>query len=79
MITEFILKENVLTDNILRLPNKGKIFKGGYIAIITENIFLNAWSDREVQKRFRSKERLIDYLDKNYPDNDIDFGGTCLE
>ena len=29
-----ILQENVLTDNLLLLAEEGKIFKGGYIAII---------------------------------------------
>jgi hypothetical protein len=79
MAKEFILRENVLTDNILILPNKGKIFKGGYIAIIKENRFKNAWADEESIKRFRSKDRLISYLDKHYPQADIDGEGTCLE
>lgn len=30
----FILQENVLTDNILLLADEGKIFKGGYVAIV---------------------------------------------
>ena len=80
MAKEILLKENVLTDNILIVPNKGKIFKGGYIALIKENRFKNAWADEETIKRFRSKERLVAYLDKQYPDADwIDFEGTCLE
>ena len=80
MAKEFFLKENVLTDNILIVPNKGKIFKGGYIAIIKENRFKNAWADEETIKRFRSIERLIKYLDKQYPEVDwIDLEGTCLE
>ena len=40
---QFLLKENVLTDNVLTVPSKGKIFKGNYIAIVKENTFLNAW------------------------------------
>ena len=79
MAKEFILKENVLTDNILILADKGKIFKGRYIAIIKENRFKNAWADEESIKRFRSKDRLISYLDKQYPEADIDGKGTCLE
>ena len=80
MANEFLLRQNVLTDNILIVPNKGKIFKGGYIAIIKENRFKNAWADEETIKRFRSKERLIKYLDKQYPEVDwIDLEGTCLE
>jgi hypothetical protein len=79
MAKEIILRENVLTDNILLIANKGKIFKGGYIAIIKENRFKNAWADEESVKRFRNMERLISYLDKQYPQAEIDFEGTCLE
>jgi hypothetical protein len=79
MAKEFLLRQNVLTDNILVIPNKGKIFKGGYIAIIKENRFKNAWADEETIKRFRSIERLIAYLDKQYPQAEIDFTETCLE
>lgn len=71
MATEFILRENVLSDNILILPSEGKIFKGNYIAIIKEYKYLNAWSDYLEVKRFRSKDRLISYLDKNYKEADI--------
>lgn len=76
---EFILKENVLTDNVLAIADKGKIFKGGYIAIIKEYEFLNSWQDKEIVKRFRNVDRLISYLDKQYPQADIDFEGTTLE
>ena len=80
MTKEFLLRENVLTDNILVIPNKGKIFKGGYVAIIKEYQFQNSWSDKESIKRFRSIDRLNSYLDKQYPQVDwIDFEGTCLE
>lgn len=80
MAKEYILRENVLTDNILMIAEKGKIFKGRYIAIIKENEFLNSWQDKETIKRFRNKDRLIEYLDKNYSEVDyIDFEGTCIE
>ena len=80
MAKEFILRENVLTDNVLIIAEKGKIFKGGYIAIIKENQFQNAWQDKETIKRFKSKDRLNAYLDKNYSEVDyIDFEGTCIE
>ena len=79
MAKEFILKENVLTDNILIVPSKGKIFKGGYIAIIKEHRFKNAWADEEEVKRFRSVNRLNAYLDKHYTDVEIDLSETCLE
>jgi hypothetical protein len=79
MAKEFILRENVLTDNILSIPNKGKIFKGGYVAIIKEYEFATSWSDKEIIKRFRSVNRLQSYLDKVYPEADVDFEGTTLE
>ncbi len=68
MAQEFILRENVLTDNVLILAEEGKVFKGGYIAIIKEYTCQNAWSDKLGVKRFRNEERLNNYLNKNYPD-----------
>jgi hypothetical protein len=68
MAQEFILRENVLTDNVLILADEGKVFKGGYIAIIKEYTYQNSWSDKLGVKRFRNKERLNNYLNKNYPD-----------
>jgi hypothetical protein len=68
MAQEFILRENVLTDNVLLLANEGKVFKGGYIAIIKEYTYQNSWSDKLGVKRFRNEERLNNYLNKNYPD-----------
>ena len=68
-----ILCENVLTDNILLLADEGKIFKGGYIAIIKEYEFSNSWSDREKPtKKFRSVNALRKYLKKHYKNFDID-------
>ena len=78
-MTTFILKENVLTDNILTVTDKGYVFKGGYIAILKEYTFENSWNDREHVRKFRSKDSLFRYLDKNYNDNDFDFTGTNLE
>ena len=65
----YVLQENVLSDNLLLLAESGKVFKGGYIAIIKEYEFQNAWSDREKpNKKFRSEKQLDKYLTKNYPD-----------
>jgi hypothetical protein len=66
-MTTYILKENVLSDDELLLADKGKIFKGGYIAILKIHSYLNAWCDSQEIKRFRSEEQLQKYLDKNYP------------
>jgi hypothetical protein len=79
MAKEIFLSENVLTDNILIIPDKGKIFKGGYIAIIKEYVFQNSWSDKEIVKKFRSEDRLNSYLEKQYSQAEVDFEGTCLE
>lgn len=78
---QFILKENVLTDNVLLIADKNKAFKGGYLAIIKEYSFANPWSDKEQIKRFRSVESLNKYLDLNYKNQDLylDFTGTCIE
>lgn len=64
----YILKENCLSDNIIKLADEGKAFKGQYIAIIEEYEFANEWHDKlsKVHK-FRSKERLDKFLSKNYP------------
>ena len=67
MAKEIFLQENVLTDNILILPNKGKIFKGGYIAILKIHSYYNDWCDRLEIKRFKSERQLQKYLNKNYP------------
>lgn len=76
---EYILQENVLTDNVLQVPYAGFKFKGGYIAIIRENTYLNAWQDKETIKKFRSEQSLYNYLDKHYKDVDFYFEGNCLE
>lgn len=79
---EYIVRENVLTDNVLNVAPKGKIFKGGYVAILKEYTFSNAWQDKETGKRFRSVDSLNSYLAKNYTQaetNFLDFFGTCLE
>ena len=68
----FILCENVLTDNLLLLADEGKVFKGGYVAIVQEFEFKNEWSDKEKIKKFRSVNALRKYIQKNYKNFDID-------
>ena len=77
---QFFLRENVLTDNILVAAPKNYTFKGGYIAYVKEYTFQNAWSDKEQIKRFRSKERLMEHLNKHYSETieDLDFTNTNL-
>lgn len=69
----YILRENVLSDNTLILASEGKIFKGGYVAIIKEYTYQNPWSDKETAKRFTKRETLEKYLNKNYPEIEIYF------
>jgi hypothetical protein len=68
----FILQENVVSDNTLIIASKNKIFKGGYIAIIKEYFFENSWNDKEKIKKFRKYEILEKYLEKKYPNFDIE-------
>ena len=75
----FILRENVLTDNVLILAPNGYTFKNGIIGVIKEYSYQNHWSDSENRINFKSRERLISYLKKNYPSVEIDFTDTRLE
>ena len=78
---QFILKEGVLNDDYLMLPEKSKVFKGQYVAIIKYYEFATHWSNTECVKRFRSKQSLEEYLGKCYPEAqaDLDYTGSCLE
>ena len=68
-----ILRENVLSDNTLYIAEENKIFKGGYVALLKEYTFANEWCDKESVKRFRSKERLTNYLSRNYAKEELYF------
>jgi hypothetical protein len=64
---QFILKENVLTDDVLLLADEGKVFKGNFIARVKEHTYENAWSDKMNVRSFRSKDALFKYINKRYP------------
>mgnify|MGYP000400617055 CR=1 FL=1 len=65
----YILRENVVSDNVLLIADYGKVFKGGFIAIVKEFEYQNAWNDREKpNKKFRSENTLNKFLNKHYPD-----------
>ena len=64
----YILKENTLTDNTLMVASEGKIFKGGYVAIIEENAYQDAWSDKKTIKKYKSMASMEKYLAKTYPE-----------
>jgi hypothetical protein len=63
----YILKENVLTDDLLYIAGENKVFRGGYIAKIKQYTFQNAWSDKETILKFRKLNSLHKYLKKHYP------------
>lgn len=63
----YVLKENVLTDDLIHFPEDGKIFKGNYIAIVESHTFLNSQNDSKKVIRFRSENKLQEFLTKNYP------------
>lgn len=69
---EYIVRENVLTDNTLYTTSKGKVFKGGYVAILREHTFQNPWSDKGTVKRFRSFNSLKKYLTKHYTKEELE-------
>jgi hypothetical protein len=78
---QFILKENVLTDDVLILSDKGKVFKGNYIAVVKFYKYQSPWSDKENVKRFRNEKSLYNFLDKHYTNLDyldLDFTNTNL-
>jgi len=65
----YILRENILSDNILLIADNSKVFKGGFIAIVKEFEFQNAWQDKQkTNKGFRNEKSLDKFLSKNYPD-----------
>ena len=67
-----ILRVNVLTDDTLYLSDANKVFKGGFIAMIEYYTFLNSWNDKKHVIKFRSLQRLKNYLNKNYKEIDIE-------
>lgn len=69
-MTKYILKEGVLNDDILIISDEGKVFKGGYIAIIKYYTFRNHWCNDVNYIRFRSQKSLDKYLKKHYPEFD---------
>lgn len=67
----YILRENVVSDNVLLLANENELFKGHYIAILKEYTYATPWTDKETIKRFKKRETLFRYLNKYYPEIEI--------
>jgi hypothetical protein len=68
---KYILSENVLSDNELLLADENEMFKGGYIAILKTYTYGTAWNDFLKVKRFKKRELVFKYLNKNYPEIEI--------
>ena len=67
-----ILREGTLNDNTLFIADEGKIFKGGYKAILKEYTFQNHWQNKVNIKKFRTIETMQKYIDKNYSTEEIE-------
>lgn len=67
----YILRQNVVSDNVLLLANENELFKGHYVAILKEYTYATPWSDKETIKRFKKRETLFKYLNKYYPEIEI--------
>lgn len=68
---QFILREGVLNDDTLYLPDTDMLFKGNYIAILKRYTYQNEWSNSLQVKKFRSESSLEKYLEKNYPEFEL--------
>lgn len=68
----YILREGTLNDNELLIADEGKIFKGGYRAILKEYFFANSWSNKLEVKRFKKLDTLQNYIAKNYTEIEIE-------
>lgn len=68
---KYILRENVLSDDTLLLADENEMFKGGFVAILKTYTYGTPWSDFLKVKRFKKRDVLFKYLDKNYPGIEI--------
>jgi hypothetical protein len=67
-MTNYILKERVLNDDYLMIADSGKVFKGGYVAILVSYSYQNEWSDSKRIKQFRNENSLNKFIAKKYPE-----------
>ena len=66
----YIIKEHALTDDLLHVAPKGQQFTRGYLYVIEYFTYLNSQSDKRNYRRFRTKNSLTKYMNKNYPEFD---------
>ena len=70
-MTEIIVNERALNDDVLTLACEGKVFKGNYVAILEYFTYANEWSDSKHVKCFRTLDTMLKFLNKRYPNFDI--------
>lgn len=70
-MTSYVVNERVVSDDIVYIADEGKAFKGGYVAILEYNTYANEWSDRKHVRRFRTLEAMDKFLNKRYPEFDV--------
>lgn len=63
---EIILKENVVSNDTVRIAEEGEIFKNNIIAILYQHKYLNPWMDKLVVKKFRKASTLLKYVNEHY-------------
>lgn len=68
----FIVFQGVLNDDIVHIVDKGKMFKGGFIAVLEYYTYLNEWNNKKNYKYFRNLDTLKKYIDKKYNNPDIE-------
>jgi hypothetical protein len=66
-----VIKENALTEDTLYIADNGKVFGGGFVAIIEYFTYANEWGDHKHYKRFRTLKTMQAYLNKNYADCEV--------
>jgi hypothetical protein len=67
----YILRQNVVSYNVLLLANENELFKGHYVAIVKEYTYATPWSDKEHVKRFKKRETLFKFMNRYYPEIEI--------
>jgi len=65
-MTTQIIKEGVLNDDTLYTADDGKVFKGGYVAVLEYYTFQTHWTNTRHYKHFRTLENAEKFIAKQY-------------
>lgn len=74
--TTCLLRERVLTDDVLHVADHGHAFKGGYVAILEYHTLRNANADDAHVRRFRTLEAAAKFLRRRYTSEEIADAGV---